>query len=297
MIGSRGFGDAKSGRSNVLRDSPREGLAQKTHELEVFCDIGAPGFEPGTSPTRTVRATRLRHAPTRPPVSHTRRYRRLPCPPRSLTSSPSSTDCSSRSASRTTASTACRFPGPARSQTIGRGRLRARRAVRAGRGRARGAAARPPRALLGLGPRTDRRDCSSAACRSCSTPTSRSPRTTCRSTRTPSSATTRCSRARSAPSSSSRSRCTAGQPIGFIAHLPGDGTGRAGAVRARARAHRARAARVRRRARSACAAWRSSRARAPTTSPRRAAAGADALLTGEPLRARDGAGARGAACT
>jgi hypothetical protein len=25
--------------------------------------IGAPGFEPGTSPTRTVRATRLRHAP------------------------------------------------------------------------------------------------------------------------------------------------------------------------------------------------------------------------------------------
>ncbi len=26
--------------------------------------IGAPGFEPGTSPTRTVRATRLRHAPS-----------------------------------------------------------------------------------------------------------------------------------------------------------------------------------------------------------------------------------------
>src|SRR3954465_8847105 len=25
--------------------------------------IGAPGFEPGTSPTRTARATRLRHAP------------------------------------------------------------------------------------------------------------------------------------------------------------------------------------------------------------------------------------------
>src|SRR2546426_691072 len=30
----------------------------------VFAFIGAPGFEPGTSPTRTVRATRLRHAPT-----------------------------------------------------------------------------------------------------------------------------------------------------------------------------------------------------------------------------------------
>ena len=33
--------------------------------------IGAPGFEPGTSPTRTVRATRLRHAPRRKPVFHT----------------------------------------------------------------------------------------------------------------------------------------------------------------------------------------------------------------------------------
>ena len=33
--------------------------------------IGAPRFELGTSPTRTVRATRLRHAPTQAPVSHT----------------------------------------------------------------------------------------------------------------------------------------------------------------------------------------------------------------------------------
>jgi hypothetical protein len=30
---------------------------------ELIVYIGAPGFEPGTSPTRTVRATRLRHAP------------------------------------------------------------------------------------------------------------------------------------------------------------------------------------------------------------------------------------------
>src|SRR5579863_103521 len=34
-------------------------------------NIGAPRFELGTSPTRTVRATRLRHAPTQAPVSHT----------------------------------------------------------------------------------------------------------------------------------------------------------------------------------------------------------------------------------
>src|SRR6478609_5794133 len=33
--------------------------------------IGAPGFEPGTSPTRTVRATRLRHAPKAAIISET----------------------------------------------------------------------------------------------------------------------------------------------------------------------------------------------------------------------------------
>ena len=35
-----------------------------------FRDIGAPRFELGTSPTRTVRATRLRHAPNHHPVFH-----------------------------------------------------------------------------------------------------------------------------------------------------------------------------------------------------------------------------------
>ena len=34
--------------------------------------IGAPGFEPGTSPTRTVRATRLRYAPTVFPIGPNR---------------------------------------------------------------------------------------------------------------------------------------------------------------------------------------------------------------------------------
>ena len=38
----------------------RRQAAEEKEEDEV---IGAPGFEPGTSPTRTVRATRLRHAP------------------------------------------------------------------------------------------------------------------------------------------------------------------------------------------------------------------------------------------
>jgi integrase len=40
---------------------------QKTPPERGFHAIGAPGFEPGTSPTRTVRATRLRHAPKTEP--------------------------------------------------------------------------------------------------------------------------------------------------------------------------------------------------------------------------------------
>ncbi len=40
---------------------------RKAPHLRGF-SIGAPGFEPGTSPTRTVRATRLRHAPMKPSI-------------------------------------------------------------------------------------------------------------------------------------------------------------------------------------------------------------------------------------
>jgi hypothetical protein len=39
------------------------GHRDKTSGGEMPAKIGAPGFEPGTSPTRTARATRLRHAP------------------------------------------------------------------------------------------------------------------------------------------------------------------------------------------------------------------------------------------
>ncbi len=38
-------------------------LTKVWRSLRSEMTIGAPGFEPGTSPTRTVRATRLRHAP------------------------------------------------------------------------------------------------------------------------------------------------------------------------------------------------------------------------------------------
>ena len=49
---------------------PRPPLQTKSPQIQYKL-IGAPGFEPGTSPTRTVRATRLRHAPMEP-VSHRR---------------------------------------------------------------------------------------------------------------------------------------------------------------------------------------------------------------------------------
>jgi hypothetical protein len=41
----------------------RRSGTQKPPQTRGLRQIGAPGFEPGTSPTRTVRATRLRHAP------------------------------------------------------------------------------------------------------------------------------------------------------------------------------------------------------------------------------------------
>src|SRR6478736_6909284 len=41
----------------------RPGVDDRVATWSGFHAIGAPGFEPGTSPTRTVRATRLRHAP------------------------------------------------------------------------------------------------------------------------------------------------------------------------------------------------------------------------------------------
>ena len=49
----------------------------------MAANIGAPGFEPGTSPTRTVRATRLRHAPKRARESIAATLPSCrPCPPR-----------------------------------------------------------------------------------------------------------------------------------------------------------------------------------------------------------------------
>jgi hypothetical protein len=67
---------AKSRSSGVLRHLP------DSNNLP----IGAPGFEPGTSPTRTVRATRLRHAPTHAKYPTSRRLARLPtiAPPATL---------------------------------------------------------------------------------------------------------------------------------------------------------------------------------------------------------------------
>src|SRR5205085_2198680 len=47
-------------------DQPEPALESGRPAVGKADHIGAPGFEPGTSPTRTVRATRLRHAPMDP---------------------------------------------------------------------------------------------------------------------------------------------------------------------------------------------------------------------------------------
>jgi hypothetical protein len=54
-------------RQNCAEAIRHRSLSGPGSNKEVL--IGAPGFEPGTSPTRTVRATRLRHAPRRSRVS------------------------------------------------------------------------------------------------------------------------------------------------------------------------------------------------------------------------------------
>ena len=63
---------AQSGRPDLNRGPHRvggDGLPARRATARGGNSIGAPGFEPGTSPTRTVRATRLRHAPREPQCS------------------------------------------------------------------------------------------------------------------------------------------------------------------------------------------------------------------------------------
>ena len=62
------------GGQGRARNDPHMSLP-RVAEAGVSPFIGAPGFEPGTSPTRTARATRLRHAPMRTPVSQARAQR------------------------------------------------------------------------------------------------------------------------------------------------------------------------------------------------------------------------------
>ena len=57
-------GEGRWGRRN-RPDTGRQEVPDPPAGAE---EIGAPGFEPGTSPTRTVRATRLRHAPRAPRI-------------------------------------------------------------------------------------------------------------------------------------------------------------------------------------------------------------------------------------
>jgi hypothetical protein len=63
----------------MVRPSREPTLFLATVQMMVFL-IGAPGFEPGTSPTRTVRATRLRHAPRAAIIPERRPKARPPLP-------------------------------------------------------------------------------------------------------------------------------------------------------------------------------------------------------------------------
>ena len=161
------------------------------------------------------------------------------------------------------------------------GRLRARGAVRAGGRRGRGTAARPPRAVLGLGRARRSTPRSSAACRSCSRATSRSPPTTCPWTPIRSSATTRCwpplwARRELEPFALHR-----GQPIGFLASLRGDGLA-AGELFARVHEITAREPLVFDFGPRADAPSGDRLRRGRRLRRRGRRAGADALLTGEP---------------
>ena len=78
-------------RGAIARKCPHSACAIVRSPAQAFClhlrsfartfllcvCIGAPGFEPGTSPTRTERATRLRHAPMH--VDYLTRSPRPPC--------------------------------------------------------------------------------------------------------------------------------------------------------------------------------------------------------------------------
>ena len=46
-----------------MEDSPPIESPKQDGPKRGRLSIGVPGFEPGTSPTRTARATRLRHTP------------------------------------------------------------------------------------------------------------------------------------------------------------------------------------------------------------------------------------------
>jgi hypothetical protein len=58
-------GPARVARADETCPRCAHGRGREARHVAGVSSIGAPGFEPGTSPTRTVRATRLRHAPKR----------------------------------------------------------------------------------------------------------------------------------------------------------------------------------------------------------------------------------------
>ena len=144
-IAGRGYASAPRERAFPTTTRARVGYAGSHRHC-----IGAPGFEPGTSPTRTVRATRLRHAPRR--TSIPQRGGRA-APVRCTRGHPDGDHRLPRRAARLGVLRRLRPQRPAGPRAR-RGRRRSspacrpRRAVRAGRRRRRRRGARPPRPVL-----------------------------------------------------------------------------------------------------------------------------------------------------
>ena len=102
--------------------------------------IGVPGFEPGTSPTRTARATRLRHTP--------RRHRVADGMAAGTRSSPSATSSSTSRRTPTTGRSGSRWWAPRGVAKIACGVSASRELFERAAGGGRADGARPSRALL-----------------------------------------------------------------------------------------------------------------------------------------------------
>ena len=134
---------------------PQAPERRNPRDLQGFRAIGAPRFELGTSPTRTVRATRLRHAPTEPSSIPQRRRDGTLAPRRAMPAATADIiafldELLEIDRFEDYGPTACRSPAPQRSTTVVTGVSAQRELFERALERGRPARARPPRHPVGL---------------------------------------------------------------------------------------------------------------------------------------------------